>query len=358
MYLKKVIIMTRSVQETLDYVRQFRGRIIVVKINKNVLANKEKLDSIVGDIVLLKNAGVDIVVTHSDVTFTGKSWLSLEPAVFLDINSVSGIAGQMALGITPIVFFDETPSLSSEKAIASLAIRLGAIKIVYITNYDGIFQSGGILIHEMDLAQARNMLELPGAVTQETRARLEVAIMACEQGIPRIHIIGSREGSLLKEIFTCDGSGTMIYESMYQEIKPAKKSDVTKIFEAIKNSMKKISISLDFIEKNIGNFWVFAVDRQIHGCMLVEGENEKMTSKIEYLSVSTTYESPLIFERLIRHALSVIATETKCVFLDPEKNTNLLGMYPWFKKLGFSKQPMCCGPRNSKNKVWVKMISE
>jgi acetylglutamate kinase len=167
--------MMKTVRETLDYVRQFRGRIIVVKISKYVLANKERLDNVVSDIVSLKHAGIDVIVTYSDATFKSDSWSSLEPAVFLNIDNISAIMGQLAMGITPIVFFGETPSLSSEKAIASLAIKFGAIKIVYVTNYDGIFKAGKSLIHEMDLEQAREMLASPRAVTRETRAQLEVA---------------------------------------------------------------------------------------------------------------------------------------------------------------------------------------
>jgi len=161
---------------------------------------------------------------------------------------------------------------------------------------------------------------------------------------------------LLKEILTCDGSGTMIYESMYQEIRKAKKSDIAEISEIIKTSVKGMAITLDFIEKNIINFRVFAVDHQIHGCVMVKSGAGGSADEIAYLGILGAYEDPLIFERLIRDALSVLSAEAKCIFMDPKKNTNLLGIYPWFKKLGFSMTSMRCGSGSGTNKVWVKAL--
>jgi len=346
----------RVTKETLDYARQFRGKTIIVKVSKVVLANNIKLANVIRDILLLKSAGIEIVVTHSETQFVRDPWLSLEPVVFLDISTISGITGQMALGITPVIFFGETELLSSEKAITSLAIKLGALKVIYITNYDGVFQSGKFLIHEMDVEQARGMLDTPGAITQEMRKRVEVALIACAQGVPRVHIIGSREGSLLREILTCHGSGTMIYESLYQEIREAKKTDVTEIFEVIKESIKTTAVSFEFIEKNLSNFWVFAIDQQIYGCMLIRRNDIDKVGEIAYLGILTAYGDPLIFERLIKYALKIITPEVKCTFLDPEKNTNLLGMYPWFKRLGFAKCSLReCGIANGKNvKMWIR----
>lgn len=344
----------RVAKEILDYARQFRGKIIVVKVSKHVLAKDKKLGNVIRDIGLLKNAGIEVVVTHSDTHFRKDPWFTLEPVVFLDISTISDIAGHVAMGMTPVVFFGETSFLSSEKAIASLALKLGAIKIVYVTNQDGVFQSGKLLIHEMDVQQVREMIAMPGVITQDMLKRVEVALMACEQGIPRIHIIGSREGSLLKEILTCDGSGTMIYDSIYHGIRKAKKTDVSEIFEIIKESIKKTSAPLDLIERNIGDFMIFAVDHQVHGCIMIK--NDDKATEISYLGVSSAYEKPVIFQRLIEHALVDVENKEGCIFLDPDKNTNLLGMYPWFKKLGFAKCSLReCGIANSNGKkVWVR----
>ena len=143
----------RVLKETLDYVRQFRGKTIILKISKIVLANSMKLTNVIKDIILLRNSEINVVVTHSESQFKRDPWLGLEPVIFLDIATISGVENQIALGILPVVFFDETLPLSSEKAITSLAIKLGAAKIIYITNYDGIFQSGS-LISEMNVERA------------------------------------------------------------------------------------------------------------------------------------------------------------------------------------------------------------
>lgn len=348
----------RTVKEILDYARQFRGKIIVVKVNKDVLVDKKKLNNVIRDMILLKSAGIEIVATHSETQFTRDQWLSLEPVVFLDISTISGITGQIAVGATPVVYFEETPELSSEKAIVSLAIKLGAVKIVYVTNFDGIFGPERRLIHEMDIKQARELLNKPGTVTGEAKKRIEVALIACEQKILRIHIIGAREGSLLKEILTCYGTGTMIYKSMYQEVRKAEKSDVAEIFGIIKEAIKQTSVTLDRIEKKIDNFWVFAVDQQVHGCMLIENDAKTKICEISYLSASVTYEDPQVFKRLVQAALKNVPPDFKCVVLSVEKNTNLLGIYPWFKELGFAKRlPAQCGIAGENHfEAWIRVI--
>ncbi|HCP09051.1 MAG TPA: hypothetical protein DIT25_04630 [Candidatus Moranbacteria bacterium] len=343
----------RLAKEILDYTRQFRGKIIVVKVSKHVLAKDKKLGNVIRDIGLLKNAGIEVVVTHSDTHFRKDPWFTLEPVVFLDISTISDIAGHVAMGMTPVVFFGETSFLSSEKAIASLALKLGAIKIVYITNQDGVFQSGKLLVHEMNVRQVREMIAMSGVITHDMLKRVEVALMACEQGIPRIHIIGSREGSLFREILTCEGSGTMIYDRIYHGIRNAKKTDVSEIFEIIKESVKT-SVPLDLIERSINDFVIFSVDHQVHGCMMIKDDGKAM--EVSYLGASPAYQKPIIFQRLIEHALADVEKNERWIFLDPEKNTNLLGMYPWFKKLGFAKCSLReCGIANGNgNKVWVR----
>lgn len=345
------------IREVLDYIRRFRGKNILIKICNSVIADENKINNVIRDIILLKGVGIGVVIAHSKHDFDRGVWSGIEPVTFLDISTMANIGGHMEIGITPVVFFDEDPSLSSDKAVASLAVKLSVIKIIYVTNYDGIFQSGKSLIHDLDIEQAKAILASGEVVSREMEEILDVSLMVCGQGVSRIHIIGSRSGSLLKELLTCDGSGTMIYDTMYQEVRKAKEADVAGIFEIIKDSIKTTSITLESIKKNIGNFFVFAVDQQIRGCIMAKEASVGEALEIAYLSILPAYENPAIFKRLIAHVVEGADSKFKYIFFDPEKNTNLLGIYPWFKDMGFEKRflpKFGSSPVANRKKAWVK----
>ena len=82
-------------------------------------------------------------------------------------------------------------------------------------------------------------------------------ITACKKGVPRSHIISSAEdGSLLKELYTRDGHGTMVYNDSYEVIRQAKLEDVNGIINLItpleqkgilvKRSREKLEREIDY----------------------------------------------------------------------------------------------------------------
>ena len=148
----------------------------------------------------------------------------------------------------------------------------------------------------------------------------------------------------------------MIYESFYRGIREPKETDVAEIFGIIKESIKTASVPLEFIKENLSDFWVFAIDQQIQGCLQIDENPHELIGEIAYLSMLPGQEDPLIFKHLIEHGLERMSPEIEYVFLDPEKNTNLLGMYPWFKQLGFAKSSLNeYGIEiNRGNKMWIK----
>lgn len=63
---------------------------------------------------------------------------------------------------------------------------------------------------------------------------LQAAISACKGGVNRVHMInGRQEGSLLAELYTLDGVGTMVSANMYEGTREARDSDVEKIMEIL-----------------------------------------------------------------------------------------------------------------------------
>ena len=104
------------------------------------------------------------------------------------------------------------------------------------------------------------------------------------------------------------------------------------------------------VPKAIGDFWVFSVDGDIHGCMqLIDHPDSKML-EIDCLAVTSRYENQDVMERLLTHALGYAgAKNRKGVFLNIKENTLCLPIYPWFLKLGFKRDISGRVPRTDKN---------
>ena len=62
----------------------------------------------------------------------------------------------------------------------------------------------------------------------------DAACRACAQGVARSHVLSySREGSLLEELFTHDGSGTLIAQNPYEQARGAEIEDIASILSSL-----------------------------------------------------------------------------------------------------------------------------
>lgn len=103
----------------------------------------------------------------------------------------------------------ETLNLNADYAAAGIAAALHALKLVYLSDVDGIMV-GGELISELDLGEAEKLLshrDIQGGM----KPKLECCIRAIKDKVGHVHIInGTLEHSVLLEIFTDFGIGTKI----------------------------------------------------------------------------------------------------------------------------------------------------
>ncbi|PRY63800.1 N-acetylglutamate kinase [Knoellia remsis] len=104
-------------------------------------------------------------------------------------------------------------NVNADTAAAALAAALGARKLVVLTDVEGVYAAWpdrSSLISRLPLSQARELLT---TVDSGMIPKLEACIRAVEQGVPQAHVIDGREPhSLLLEVFTSEGIGTLIEE--------------------------------------------------------------------------------------------------------------------------------------------------
>ena len=102
-------------------------------------------------------------------------------------------------------------NLKADDVACATAIALKAEKILFLSQDDGIKKNNDKSLHSMlTVSDAKNVIN-SGRLNSEIAIKLNCAIHAVENGVPRAHILdGSVKHSVLLELFTVYGVGTAI----------------------------------------------------------------------------------------------------------------------------------------------------
>jgi acetylglutamate kinase len=130
------------------------------------------------------------------------------------------IVGMFEHGLVPVIAplargidDGQVYNLNADTAAGVLAAALGAEKLVYLTDVEGLYRNADdeeSLIQKMSLSEGRDLLA-SGSIAGGMLPKLESCISAMEAGVRRTHILDGRvQHALLLEIFTPEGIGTMI----------------------------------------------------------------------------------------------------------------------------------------------------
>jgi acetylglutamate kinase len=104
-------------------------------------------------------------------------------------------------------------NINADLVASRIAISLKADKLIFLTDVDGIYEDilkKEKIISEMSLGEAEALLK-KGKVSEGMIPKLKSSIEALKGGVKRVHFLnGTKEHSLLLELFTEKGVGTMI----------------------------------------------------------------------------------------------------------------------------------------------------
>ena len=135
--------------------------------------------------------------------------------------NVDIIHGLQAQGYVPVVApiargaEGETYNLNADTAAGALAGALGAAKLVYLTDVEGLYRDLGdenSLISRITTPELHDLIDA-GSVSAGMLPKLRAGVEAVDAGVERVHILDGRmQHALLLEIFTPEGIGTMITE--------------------------------------------------------------------------------------------------------------------------------------------------
>tara|TARA_R110000823_G_scaffold125385_3_gene252017 strand:- start:5796 stop:7178 length:1383 start_codon:yes stop_codon:yes gene_type:complete len=177
--------------------------------------------------------------------------------------AAGSIVLQSPLGYSPT---GEIFNLSLEDVAVHCAAAIGADKLLLLSSGEGILNAAGELVRQCAVGEI-GALDIPDA---EQHALLDAARKACLRGVPRAHIISYAEDcALLEELFTYDGSGTLVASDDYEQSRVARIDDVGGILELIEPLERDgvlVKRSRELLETEIGLFRLLDRDGRIIAC--------------------------------------------------------------------------------------------
>lgn len=314
------------IRESLRYVHRFRDEIVVVKLGHTIIESAERL-GIIRDICAVKKAGINIVIAHSSNDFSVKEWEGLE-CIFCGFNHDIPVGTQCA-DVVPVFQCPSFGDDSIDMNVAKAAVDMGARKLIFITNRTGVFNFSGNLISEISIGCANKLIK-DGVIKGGMMKKVSAAIFACENGVKRVHIISGQEGSLLLEIFSCEGFGTMIYDFVpYKLVRKARESDIEAIARLIG---ARFSVSRIQIKNELIFYRVFEIDKEIMGCVRIKPfKTNQMV--IEFLSCAKYCDQSVVLNSILDSLIK--NCDSKRMVIDLSRNSVWIAIYPWFKKMGW-----------------------
>jgi amino-acid N-acetyltransferase len=237
----------------------------------------------------------------------------------VDINLLRTLLEEEIVPVIPPLGFDDngnTYRLNSDAVAIEVARALGAVKLMLICPRHGL-EIDGKLVSQMsvqELEAALTPTHVSGLKTSEGKIPVDMvskahhALRACQNGVPRVHIIsGEVDEGLLAEVFSNEGIGTLIYANEYQAIRKAMRKDIRHIMALIKPAIQDgqlLKRTRNSIEKHINAHYVFEIDNNIVGVVAVHPHLEHKKVELALLQVDPAHERRGIGTKLAVYAES------------------------------------------------------
>ncbi len=254
----------------------------------------------------------------------------------LDVDAIKSILNQGAIVLLSPLGFSPTGesfNLAMEDLATSAAIALRAAKLIFLTQGRIVCNQDGTVDTELAREDADRLLA-GGTLDEDTSAFLAQASRAVKRGVARAHLVPyTLDGSILLEIFTHDGVGTMVVEDTLDDLRPATVDDVgaiVQLIEPLESDGTLVPRGLSVIERDVEKFTVLEHDGIIYGCVAIMPYIDENMAEMACLIVHPEWQGSGEGEMLLRHAESrARAKGAKRLFVLTTRTSH------WFIKRGF-----------------------
>jgi len=268
----------------------------------------------------------------------------------VDSQAISGCldAGNIAI-VSPVGYSPtgEVFNLSMEDVAVATAAALRADKLVFLSDAP-VEDKEGELLPELTAQEAAELLGRSNRLTDDTRLYLAHALEAVRAGVQRAHVISRKvPGSLLVELFTHEGSGTMITSDKVVKLRSAGIDDaggILKLIEPLEEDGTLVRRGRELLEREITRFSVIEHDGVIVGCAALYPFNSARAGELACLAVRPDYRDAGYGERLVRQIEGQArARKMKKLFVLTTRATH------WFIERGFAESSVDKLPREKKD---------
>ena len=265
-------------------------------------------------------------------------------------------------------------NISSAELAQQIACGLKAQKLFYIlpdpkisknefSLPDSVHLSDDGNIPAMNLAEAEEILRMNGdcgTEANEHRAQilslLCLAKDACKKGVDRVHILnGKIDGILPCEIFSGIGSGTMVYNNGYGDLRAMQPQDIPSVLSLMNPFVQKgilLERTAKQLKADLDSYIVYNVDEGIHACAALKVYQESGASgassqaEICAVAVDPAYGNMGVGPKIVNYLLDKArAKKIKSVFVMTTQTAD------FFEKLGFAPDSIDSIPAERK-KLW------
>jgi amino-acid N-acetyltransferase len=193
-----------------------------------------------------------------------------------------------SLGYSPT---GEIFNLACEDVATRAAIDLQADKLLLFSAERGLLDESGKLVRELRPQQVPMHLARLGSCYQAEL--LDAAAQACRAGVKRSHIVSYMEdGSLLTELFTRDGGGTLVDQEQFESLREATIEDVGGLIDLItplEDQGILVRRSREVLEREIEQFSIVERDGLIIACAALYQIADSDCGELACLAVNPDY---------------------------------------------------------------------
>jgi amino-acid N-acetyltransferase len=164
---------------------------------------------------------------------------------------------------------------------------------------------------------------------------LKLALQASRAGIPRVHIIdGREEGSVLKELFSNLGVGTMVYIDEYEAIRAFHSRDIPDVLKLMEPLMQKdvlVRRNAEQIQEKKDDYAVLEIDESVRACGALHDWGEDQ-GEIAAIATDPKYTDLGLGRKIVGYFIEKARkNRMKRVFVLTTQTQD------WFESLGFKE---------------------
>ncbi len=292
-------------------------------------------------------------MAHADITVSSGNFISARPMGIIDgidmqftgtVRKVDAVKIGTRLEHGDVVLLSslgtsvtgEVFNLSAVSVAMHTARALQADKLIYSFPYDCLMDEDGNMQYQITDSEAHALLQSSSDPDVPPFSQLACAIEACKQAVDRVHLIDCRDdSSLLIELFSRDGIGTLISHTSFDSIRAAQREDIGGIMELIEPLQlqgKLVQRSLEELEGAIGDFTVVDREGTVIACIATHVYRDAECAEIACMVVHPDYQKQGQGKLLYRHAESRLqAMGINRIFLLTTQANH------WFIEQGFTE---------------------